>query len=231
MAFVNKDHVFKIMRANECAYWRITDNTGMRHLVDENETEDNVQNAIELMEATINDIEDNNVCVVISNKTKKEKSGGGRNYKQFEFKVNLRKTETGFNGSTGMFGMIMQQMKENAELMRKLEIQQKEKEMDELRREMKELKEGGTNALAPYMPYLDKFFGIEKSSHGIASTGHEDETVDESVVDKQKQVREAIIRLAKIDSDLPNTLTLLAMFAEKNPAKYKSFIPMLQNMM
>src|SRR5258706_8252129 len=98
MAFVNKDHVFKIMRNSECPYWRITDNTGMRHLVDENDTETNVENAIEQLEATINDIEDNNVCIVISNKTKKEKSGGGRNYKQYEFKVNLRKVENGFTG-------------------------------------------------------------------------------------------------------------------------------------
>jgi hypothetical protein len=187
------------------------------------------------MEATINDIEDNNVCVVISNKTKKEKSGGGRNYKQFEFKVNLRKTESGIaglSGSNGMFGLLLAQMKENAELQRKIEIQLKEAEMKELRKEMDELKNGGgSGAVEKLMPYLDKFFGVQRESHGIASTGHEDETVDESVVDKQKQVREAIIRLAKIDSDLPNTLTLLAMFAEKNPAKYKSFIPMLQSMM
>lgn len=233
MATVKVEHIFKMMRDKELPYWRLTDNTGTRMMIAENDTEENVETGITMMEEALDNIEDNVVCVMLSNKTKKQKAGGGRGYHQFEFKINLGRAQTGFSGgNNGMMAMMFQLMEKNSDLLRKIEIAAKEKEFDVIRQELKELKEGSnTDKLITHLlPHLDKLLGVQTESHGIAATGEEDETVDEKIVEKQKKVRIAIKRLAKIDADLPDTLTMLAEFAEKKPDKYKSFIPMLQNM-
>jgi len=224
MALVKLDHVLKLMRERELPYWRLTDNSGLRNMVAENDTEESVETGIEELEEALSNIEDNIICVMISNRTKKQKSGGGRGYIQMEMKINLHKAETGFGaGNNGMLAMLLAQMEKNSNLVMQLMEQKKESELAELRREIKEMKNDGSGKFEKYQPYLDKLFGVQKESHGIASVGEEDTEVDEKVVKAQARIRSAIKRLVKIDSNLPDTITLIANFAEKHPDKYKAF--------
>jgi len=232
MAIVKIEHIYKMMRDQELPYWRLTDNSGVRSMYAENDTEENVEKGIEMMEEAIDNIEDNHVCVMISSRTKKQKAAGGRNFKQFDFKVNLRKIETGIAGAgnNNMLALLLAQIEKSNELARQLMLAEKNRELDDVKRQIDELRKakGNNIDLKQYLPYLDKIFGVQ--TVGIASTGTEDAEVDESIIEKQTRVRNAIARLAKIDKHLPDTLTLLANFAERDPKKYLSFIPLLQTM-
>ena len=231
MPVVKLEHVYEMMRKNDCAYWRITGTSGGRNLIDENDTEESVENGIELMQTCIEMIEDNFVCIVISDRNKKEKAKGGRNYEQFEFRVNLHKSETstGLSGmNNGVLGLLIISMKENSELMRQVNDEQRKREMDELNRKIDELKKG--DKIDKYRPYLDKLFDVDSSKQRISLAGNDDGEVNETEVQKQQRIRKALIRLNKVDSHLPDTLTLLANFAEKNPDDYKFYMQKLQKM-
>jgi len=58
----------------------------------------------------------------------------------------------------------------------------------------------------------------------------ENETAPLPDQDKQMKMRKALVRLSRVDGDLPETLTALADFAESNPEKYKQYIPILKTL-
>lgn len=229
MAIVKLEHVYKMMRQNDCPFWRIADSVGMKSVVAENDEEQILENAIELLQTDLENIDDNNVYITISSHTKAQKGKGGRSYKQFDFKVNLHKSESAGMagaGAGGLLPMLLQQMKENSELMRKLELKNQEVENDKKIAALEtQISGAGSTGWEMALPYLDKFLSNGKP---VALAGGEDKDVEDKIFEKQQTIRKALARLAKVDKNLPDTLTALANYAEKNPDKYRSFIPFLK---
>jgi len=215
MATVKKEYVFDLMREQECPFWRVTDNSGVKMRVGENDTEANIEEAITQLEACFDNIEDNVICVMISNKTRKQKSGAGRGYLQFEYKVNLGQGVSSGAGMGGgnMFTMLMAQMSENNRLQNKLT---EEKYLNLLEKLQDEKKDSGSN-FDKLIPFLNKLMDDKPNKVAIAG---EDDDVDENIEAKKKKTLAAIKRLAKIDPKLPENLTMLADFAEKNSEDY-----------
>ncbi len=227
MPFVKLDYVYKLMEQRELPYFKVTDG---KVLIGKNQEESEPAKAVELLQELLEMVEDSIVTVSLGDKTDKERGKGGSNWDNYCFKVRLKTTQS---EAVGINGTILSMMKENADLLRKLELQQKENEMKELRKEIQDIKDekGKPDMLEKYLPLLAGHFA---GKPGIA--GADDGEVDEEKIQRQrdeanrmKKIKLAVFRLAKVDANLPDTLTMLATFAEKQPEKYKTFIPILKS--
>ena len=224
MAFVKLSYVYQLMKEKDLPFFKVTDG---KVLLGKNNEESEPLKAVELLEELIENIEDSMITVSLSPRSDKAKSKGGGNWDNYVFKVRLRQQEDSINGSHGVInGTVLSMLKENAELLRRLELQSKEHEIAELKKEFQKLKEGQDkpDAWEKYIPVLMQHF----SGKPIAVAGAHDGEVNEPEYDKQTIIRKALIRLDKVDKDLPETLTMLSLFAEKHPEKYKSFIPIIK---
>lgn len=213
------------MEDKDLPYFKVTDG---KVLISKNNEESEPSKAVELLAEVIEMIEDSIISISLSDKTDKERGKGGSNWDNYNFKVKLKQAE-GINGTAGgINGTILAMMKENGELMRKIELQAKEHELNELKKEIREIKEDKNkpDVWEKYLPLLSAHFGNKTP---IAVAGADDGAVAEAAVDRQQKIRAALVRLSKIDENLADNLTLLANLAEKHPDKYKSFIPIIRS--
>jgi len=227
MALVKKEFVFKIMEDKDLPYFILTDG---RNMIDENQDTGITAEAIRQLEETLEAIEDSTVVIKLSNKNKKDKAKGGKDYENYEYRINLKQANAGMTG-TGINGTVLGMMEKNNELQRRLDLLEKESELKELRREIAEIKAGGNDQVDKWLPILSSFLTKDtgaamKQNVGVA--GHEEETINESFIEAQKKTRLALIKLAKVDKNLPDTLTLLADFAERKPNEYLALLPVLK---
>jgi hypothetical protein len=224
MAFVKIEYVYKLMEEKNLPYFRVMDG---KLLIGENDEESEVQKAVDMLQETIEMVEDSMISIVLSDKTRKERGKGGSNWDTYNFKIKLKGAET---ASGGINGTILSMMEKNSTLLRQIEIQQKEHEMEALKKQIAELKDAKEkpDMWERYLPLLATHFTGNK----IAVAGHEDEPIQEventMQEDSINKIKRALKILSKVDNDLPNTLMMLATFAQKQPEKYKSFIPIIK---
>lgn len=220
-ATVKKEYILKVMEEQRLPYYAVTDG---KDLIGMNDDEPNIDAAVRSLETLLDNVEDGFVVVKLSDASRKDKGAkGGRNYYNFEFKLNLKKpTEAGI-GSAGINSTILQLMEQNNNLLRKIEQQQNEQKIKELERAIGEAKED-SGGIEKWIPLLQSVMSGTKV--GIAGT--EAAPIENAQVDKIEKIRAAITRLGRIDKNLPETLTLLAQFAEQKPEQYLSFIPIIK---
>lgn len=223
MPFVKLEYIYKIIEEKELPYFKVTDG---KTLIGKNNDESEPAKAVELLRDIIDMIEDSVISISLSEKNDKEKSRGGSNWDNYNFKVRLKQADS-INGTGGINGTILSLMEKNNELMRTIGEQQKNQVIEGLQRQITELKEDKAkpDVLEKYAPLL--FQALSGKPAPAALAGINDGPVNEAAVDKKEQIRAAVIRLSRIDSNLHDTLTRLADFAEAHPDKYKSFIPLI----
>lgn len=221
-ATVKKEYILKVMEEQNLPYYAVTDGKDMIGL---NDDEPNIDAAVRSLEMLLDNVEDGFVVVKLSNVSKKDKGAkGGRNYWNFEFKLNLKKQNEAGIGAAGINSTILQLMEANNTLLRKIEQQANEQKIKELERAIGEAKEEGTG-IEKWIPVLTAAMSGQKV--GLAGTGAP--AMEPPQVDRIVKIRAAIARLGKVDRNIDDTLTLLADFAEEKPEQYLSFIPIIKS--
>lgn len=146
------------------------------------------------------------------------------------YKVRL-KNASGTAAASGLdLGTIERLNAKILELEKALISKQFELERLRLEDRLKALEEDKNNpVLEMAIKSLAGLLTNQSPSVGVAGVG-DPPLKEASELNAVEVTRAALKRLAAVDSDLPDTLTLLAEFAEKKPADYKSFIPILKSM-
>lgn len=172
------------------------------------------------------------VHVVLRTTSKKVRSAGG-DLTTGTYKFSIRCSDSSKSiGSTGgnSFAGLSEILKLQAEK-HQLEIQglktqfEMIKQMDDLRREIKEAQEG--DSTSQWLPILQQFISnpqVMKTAPKVALAGTEE---PKPADDRKAILQDAISRLYKIDPELHNNLAKLAAYAEENPTKYSLYLSML----
>lgn len=224
-ATVKKEFLIKKIEAEKLTCYEVTDG---RAKIAENQDCDSPTQCIEELEEIFESVEDAIVVVKVSDRSKKLKAKGGPPANHYEYRIRLK--ESAASGIGGTNQTLMGMMNQIYDLRLQLEKKELEKEKTELLKRLEKLEEDKGNpmmekALTMLGTYLS---GGQKATIGVAGT--DDPHPDEDQVKKQMKVRKALSRLNKIDPDLPDSLTLLADFAEKKPEEYRRFVPMIRSM-
>ena len=234
MAVVKKEHVLKLVIEKIAPYFTVYDG---KSLLASNDEEAEPETAAEMLKDALESIESGIVTVKISDKTRKERGKGGSSREEYEFKINTAQQQ-GINGAHGSVNLnAIGYLEKIHELTRTIELQKRDNELKALADKFEELKKEkeAPDMLDKWMPLLQSFLSKEgaplKTPVGLAGT--DEPPIAEgatAAIEAQKKMRMALIRLAKVDKNLPETLTTLATFAEKKPAEYLGFIPVVKGM-
>lgn len=229
MATVNKQYVFDLMEKEQLPYFTIRDNAGSPRHILQNESEANIAEAVSMMQECFDVLEDNYCHVTLSDRNRVQKGKGGENI-NYQFKVNLmagNKAAAIASVRTTNTSDI-KYIQEIDALKREIEIMKFNARLEKMQDEMKAMKEGSMVEKLLSNPQIIQgiggMFGIKTP---VALAGSEDGPVDGAPVEKENKIRSALTKLMKIDSDLPETLSKLADYAETNPAQYFTFKKML----
>lgn len=237
MAYVKKVYVLKLMAEKELKYFTLYDSDGRSVIASQESDDCTVKEATNQLEETLESIDGTFVGIKLSGKSKKAKAAGGdvrSAVTNYEFKIRLDETSKGHNNSMdGSYSGMAKMMAEIADLKQKLVEQQKAFEIKMLEKKFEDLKAEQKNA-NPYMDLaitqlaqiLSKKNGVGSASapsKGIA--GIEDDTKEQFV-----KATAAVKRLAKVDKNFGENLTMLADFAENKNDMYLTYIPTLKSL-
>ena len=230
-ATVTKDFMISQMREKKYPFFVVTDG---RDIIANNEDEQSVEAAIELLENVLGNVLDSFVIVKLSEKTRKQiNQGGNVKTSYLEYKIQLRPTQ-GVRGIGSNGSLVDDLIQQNKILTERLHEQKIEMIEANLNRKMDDMRKELTEKPDPMMEIaLKGITGLFKDKTQPPVTGlagADDGAVDEAALARQKKIRFALFRLAKIDKQLDETMTSLADFAEKNPEKYHSMIPLIKTM-
>ena len=239
MAATNIDQVLKLMEQKQISFFKVSDALGKNVSYIQDDEDIAPAEALEELHSYINSLEAGIVTIQLSEKSFKQKNAGGDlKTGNYIFKVrvgsNVLKTPNNISGITEDYKDLL---KQNFELQNKLMLLEHQRKTDEQHRKLEEKIEGLKNndPLEKYAPLIQMALGkmfigatdiapeAAAAVTGIAGT-------EEAPTDNKTKLVGAINRLSKIDKNLAENLEALAIFAEKNPDKYFSFIQMLKVM-
>jgi hypothetical protein len=234
-------------------YWKIKINNKISF---ENDDNNDIESSFAELQDACNMLDDSFVNIVLSAKTKKEKSEGGSIKDDKEFPIRLKQTSSG-SSITGVNDQSFELLKENMQLKNDLNnsqqllqslnnrIAQIESQMiqndDDQDDDDQDSEESSDlmGMIKPYIPALmAKFVGNQvqqKSPTHLA--GHPDDdtntTANQSMNDfeiqKSKAIK-AVTKLLKLDNLAGDRLEKLAILAENKPDTYLMAANMLNNM-
>ena len=232
MVTTNINQVLSIAQNKQIQYFKIFDATGKQLIYAQDDENVTPQEAYNDLQEQLKSFDTGIVSVQLSERSYYDKTAGGKvRNSAFLFKVRVGQQNLTPNISGLMSEDVKSLMNEVAELRLKLMLQEQEHKNAENQRKLEEKIEGLKNndpfeKYAPtFMPILTQMFGTAQQPQIQPNINGTDTTDDKKTI-----ITKAINRLLKIDPDFAQNLTLLADFGEKNPEKYKSFIPMLRVM-
>lgn len=232
MAEVTAEFVVKQMEQYDCSYFTIKDSDRTSIIDEQQDSDVSTKQAIAQLQETLASINGNFVFVEISKKNRRQKANGGDvRAGHYSYRVNLNSNTKSINGGVNMADNAAYRalMEQNNALRLQIVEMKKDQEMDELRREIAEIKEGGRNPmLEQLMPAVIGYLGNSGTgavAPGIAGTETEQEP------SSNERLKAAFAKLKKVDPTYIDTICMLADFAEKKPEQYKGFLPMLKNML
>ena len=136
-ATVKKEYVLKVMEEQSLPFFVVTDG---KDTIGINDTEHNIDVAVRSLSDLIDNVEDGFIVVKLSDTSRKDKGKkGGRNYYNYEFKLNLKKSQEA-QGAIGINSTILELIKTNNDLMRKIEAQEANNKIKDLERTIGEIK-------------------------------------------------------------------------------------------
>jgi len=232
MVTTSISQVLSIAQNKQIQFFKIFDATGKTLYYSQDDENTTPSEAFNELSEQLKNFDTGIVSVQLSEKSFKEKGQGGSvKGGSFYFKVRTGQT----NLTPAINGLLNEDVKtlmnEVAELRLKLMLQEQEHKNAEAQRKLEEKIEGLKNndpfeKYAPtFMPILAQMFGTPQPQITPNINGTETQTEDKKTI-----ITKAVNRLLKIDPDFATNITLLADFGEKQPEKYKSFIPMLKIM-
>lgn len=238
MNIVNKDFVFEIMRKCELPFFTVYDATGQRKLYEQQDETKNYSDAIlELDEVIAAQEVGQTICVKISEITKKEKAGGGNVKKglyEYRIRCGAKQGVGGVKESSIDNSIVSRQVLDLMDQLKSKELEiiqlQNKQAIADLEKKWEDrLSE---SPLDKYMPAIISGLSglMGQGAPKAAIQGIAGPEVEQPKEDINAIITSAVKRLYKVDKDLPNTLTTLADFAEKDPNKYLSFLPMLKSL-
>jgi len=237
MNFTDLHFITDMMTSRKMGYFKVLAKDGKTIIneVDADEFNSEKDSVSELQRTILAQEPGEIVFVKISARSKKDKGDGGLN-KNYEYRVRCnedgkKQEKNNFNNNQAAInGDVLRLLEEKKALELKIQNLEHKSQMDELQRQISEIKEA--SPVEKYFPaiigYLQNNGNIPSVQNSVAGINGTEET--ETPVDAKKVITIAINRLFKIDKNLPETLTQLANFAEKDPAKYNSFLPILKSM-
>ena len=236
MVTININTVLQIMQQKQISFFKVFDVTGKNLSYIQDNEEVTPAEAFNELKDYLQNLEPGIVTIIFSEQSFKEKNKGGAAAatKNYTFKARVGNT-TNLNqpAINGLNEDYKELLKQNYELQNKIMLLEHQKHTDEATRKLEEKIEGLKNedALEKYAPLLTGLFarfmpGAETAAAAPAINGLD----EEQQPTKKTIITNAINRLLKVDNNLAENLTLLADFAEKQPQKYKSFVPMLKMM-
>lgn len=231
MVTTSINQILAIAQNKQIQFFKIFDATGKQLYYSQDDENTTPSEAFNELSDQLKNFDNGIVSVQLSEKSFKEKGQGGSvKGGSFYYKVRVgEKLTPAINGL--MNEDVKTLMNEVAELRLKLMLQEQEHKNLEAQRKLEEKIEGLKNndpfeKYAPtLMPIIAQMFGTGTPQIAPVING-----TDTPTDDKKTIITKAVNRLLKIDPDFATNITLLADFGEKNPEKYKSFIPMLKIM-
>lgn len=239
MAFVSKKRCLDVMQENSFKYYKVLD-TDKSCIAEQQDPELSEKAAYTKLEEVLEEIEGTWVHVQFRHKTSKEIGAGGSiKSGVIDLKVKLSDQRKEGDIHVGALNQsVMQLMRENAELKTQLNDIRRQHEIDLLKKEFADWKkeEKDKNKTSPIIEQgigilADYFRNAGKAQAPVtqqAAPAQMPINGPDEVSGKKQKVQDAIKRLSAIDPNLPDTLQMLATYAEKNPASYSSMLPMLK---
>lgn len=220
MAFVKKDFVIKKISQEGLPYFEIFDG---KNLLASNQDNSNVDEAIDMINDTFDNVEDCKVVIKLSNKTKIERGKGGKNHLYYEFQINLKTTAiasiSSSKDSENYLREIYELKNQITALENKHAIELLKKQFEDSQKEDKNpLLETAINGII-------QAFGQQKPT--IAVAGLNEEPIQAATEEPTTRIKNALKKIATIEPDLPGTLEKLADFAINNTVQYNSLKAML----
>lgn len=219
MVRVSKETIYRKMEELDLPYYQVFDG---KQKVDENQTDENTENAIQDLRTILDDLEGNSVTVKVSNRNSAEKAKGGRGYEHYEYTVKLTATRTEANGNISL-------LKELYELKNQMQIDRLTNEFEKKLAEAtkKDKDSPADRALVALLPAIQKAF-LGQNTPGIAGIGEEVKEANLKGA-SVKEIRTAIIKslMTSDPTEYLEVLAAIATIAEKKPTEYATYKPML----
>lgn len=232
MVTTNINQVLQVMQQKQICFFKVLDATGKNLSYIQDDEEITPAEAYNELSDYLKNLESGIVTIVLSERSFKDKNKGGDiKTNNYQFKVRVGNNLNTPAAVSGLNEDYKELLKQNFELQNKIMLLEHQQKTDEITRKLEEKIEGLKNedVLEKYAPLLTGLFS--KFMTPAAEAAPAINGIDENQQTTKKEIiTKAINRLLKVDKDLSENLTLLADFAEKNPDKYKSFIPMLKVM-
>lgn len=233
MVTTNINQVLQLMQNKQIVYFKVYDATGKILAYVQDDENLTPAEAYNELNDYLKNLDAGIVTVQLSEKSFKEKSKAGGDVKtgNFLFRVRVGNQILNTPQINGFNEDYKDLLKQNYELQNKIMLLEHQRQTDEATRKLEEKIEGLKNedVLEKYAPLLTGILSkFMPGTPAPAINGIDEETNQQPT--KKTLIQNAVNRLLKVDNNLHENLTLLADFAEKNPDKYKSFVPMLKMM-
>lgn len=220
---VKKEFVLEAISKENLPFYVISDG---RNVIAENQEINDCETARSQVEEILGMVDDASVIITLSELNKKEVGkGGAKGSKRREFRVMLKsKTNEGVQGATSREFALMETI---ANLRVEIVMLKNQHAL-----ELLTIKHESNKEQSPWMNIAMQGLAglLNPQKPGIA--GHNDPHVEpqEIKMSSEAKVKKALSILNKIDQNLPDTLLRLAEFAERDPNKYNSLLPLLNTL-
>lgn len=243
MNIVNKDFLFNLMQEKDLKFFCVFGYDGKSKLFEQDESNVSTGDAIHQLSSCMDAMEDGQIIKVelcqVDRANRQASSGNTRKSREvYEFRVRCGK-KPGITGTPVIdTSLVNTQHLQLLEKIKQLELQLEKKEHEhrikEIERKLEEKNE--ESPLEKYLPIIINGLGWGGAGAALATAAQKQPvtgiagTESETEATPKQKITDAVNRLLKVDKDLPNTLQTLATFAEKDPNKYLSFLPILKTM-
>jgi hypothetical protein len=233
---VTLERVISAMEKNQMPFWILKD--GRTEIERMQEPESTVDASVQFLRDCMAQLSGQYVDIVISNKCHSDKASGGKNYKNYEYKIKLQGSGVNVYGSDSIQGGMIGLLKEIGNLNTKLVQQEYQMKLEKLEEKMNKgisgldhpLLKQGVDILADIASRIDlPFLKSRTLSPPLAGTPDVETTNTKTKRTKEetKIIVDSINILFSVDPDFINTIQTLASFAKRDTKKYLSFIPMI----
>jgi len=209
-----------------------------------NEDDKPIDEIYEELEEFVSDCTGNFVKIEIPAEAKGKGKRGGDNFdierKKFVFKVKIgsgaARSES-MSAGGGSLAMMMSLMREQGELRAQLEKERSERVLDEIRRDMKDLRKNKDDSPVEQLAGViwNKYAEAERVK-GIArevtapkaKAAEPAGTIADEVNPDKEKLKGAIRNFQEVDENFIENMDFLSRYAKENPSIYKAFIDNLK---
>lgn len=223
MAVVTREFLLSQLKAKNMPFYVVKNDRGK--LIDQNQEVTDIDEAHDLLESALNNIQEGTITVELSEKTKKAKANGG-NLLVMTYTIRIKPDKP--SAASIADGSIIT-------LYDRFNDKLRQSEIDRLRLEYElkmlaltnENKTGFDHPLA--QAAINGFLGMLNNNGAGAIPTNGTPPINGAGADAAARLKTAITKLAKLDPDFVINLEKLATLAETNPAMYNQAVNLLNS--